>query len=116
LTVQRDADGRAVAADWTGELGVDRFVEFPFVAVNPDTTSVLTWPTTQIYAGGEQVDWAGPEGSPTPVSATQIRAANVAVDSASHPSQSPLARSNSVAWIAVVFSIIALVVAKSRRR
>lgn len=74
LTVERDGDGRITRAVWTGELPVDRFVEFPFVAVNPDEEARLAWPAWQTYAGGERVGWTGPEGSETPASTTTIEA------------------------------------------
>jgi uncharacterized protein YcnI len=74
LTVQRDSANQITGAVWTGEIGVERFVEFPFVAVNPRSGGRLTWPAVQIYANGERVDWAGPEDSDTPASFTIIEA------------------------------------------
>ena len=72
LTALTDEAGRVTGAVWTGELGVGRFVELPFVGVNPERPTTLTWPVSQTYAGGERVDWTGPEESDTPVSATEI--------------------------------------------
>lgn len=47
-------------------------MELPFVAVNPRTEARLTWPVVQTYAGGEVVEWSGPEGSETPASFTLV--------------------------------------------
>lgn len=74
LEVVTDDAGRVVRAIWTGELPVMRFVEFPFVAVNPRQDTRLVWPAVQVYAGGERVEWTGPEDSETPASVTLVRA------------------------------------------
>jgi uncharacterized protein YcnI len=74
LEVVTDEAGRVERAIWTGELPAMRFVEFPFVAVNPRAEATLAWPVTQTYAGGEVVEWAGPEDSETPVSVTRVTA------------------------------------------
>lgn len=72
LEVRTDGAGRIVGAAWTGTLPPERFVEFPFVAVNPRAEATIAWPVTQTYAGGEVVEWAGPEGSDTPASVTRV--------------------------------------------
>ena len=59
----RDSANAVVGAAWTGSLPAERFVEFPFVAVNPKESATLTWPAFQTYASGERVEWTGPEGS-----------------------------------------------------
>ncbi|HET7693975.1 MAG TPA: DUF1775 domain-containing protein [Gemmatimonadota bacterium] len=74
LEVMTDSAGRIVGAAWTGTLPPQRFVEFPFVAVNPREDLRIAWPVTQTYAGGEVVEWAGPEDSETPASVTVIAA------------------------------------------
>jgi len=74
LAVRTDTGGRIVGATWTGILPPERFVEFPFVAVNPRQDATLTWPVTQTYAGGEVVEWSGPEGSEAPASVTSVTA------------------------------------------
>jgi uncharacterized protein YcnI len=75
LDVETDSAGRIIAASWTGSLPPSRFVEFPFIAVNPREPATLVWPATQVYAGGETVEWSGPPDSATPASSTEIRAA-----------------------------------------
>jgi hypothetical protein len=55
-----------------GRLPAMRFVEFPFVAVNPHEEARLVWPAVQLYEGGERVEWAGPESSETPASVTRV--------------------------------------------
>jgi len=75
LEIIRDSANRIVGAVWTGTLQPERFVEFPFVAVNPANHATLTWPAFQTYAGGERVEWTGPADSERPASATVIEAA-----------------------------------------
>lgn len=74
LVVETDSAKRVVGAVWTGTLAPQRFVELPFVAVNPRTDARLVWPTYQTYANGERVAWTGPEDAKTPASTTVIRA------------------------------------------
>lgn len=97
LTPVENARGRVTGAIWEGELGVARFVELPFVAVNPDEATTLTWPVSQTYANGERVDWNGPEGSETPASTTAIGTGDPAA-----PSAVPL-------WLSVAALVLALV-------
>lgn len=73
LQVLTDTAQRITGAVWTGALPKERFVEFPFVAVNPKDSTSLAWPTIQTYANGERVDWTSPDtASKTPVSSTLI--------------------------------------------
>src|SRR5918912_244227 len=67
-----DSTGRAMSATWTGSLPPERFVEFPFMAVNPKTAAQIAWPVTQMYADGQIVQWTGPRGSDTPASVTVV--------------------------------------------
>ena len=81
LEVVRDSAQRIVAAIWTGTLAPERFVEFPFIAVNPKTESKIEWPAFQTYADGQRVEWTGAEGTKTPASVTAITAASAGGDS-----------------------------------
>jgi uncharacterized protein YcnI len=73
LQVLTDTAQQITGAVWTGTLPKDRFVEFPFVAVNPKDSSSLSWPTYQTYSSGERVEWTSPDtASKTPVSSTLI--------------------------------------------
>ena len=73
LQVLTDSAQRVTGAVWTGVLPKERFIEFPFVGVNPKDSTSLTWPTYQTYEGGERVEWTGPDSSSkTPVSSTTI--------------------------------------------
>jgi YD repeat-containing protein len=72
LETVRDSAGRVTAAVWTGTLPPERFVELPFIAVNPTGDARLVWPAYQTYADGERVEWTGPEGSQAPASVTEI--------------------------------------------
>lgn len=94
LLVVTGSDGRIERAVWTGELPPQRFVEFPFVAVNPHEETRLVWPAVQVYAGGERVQWTGPEGSETPASVTVVEEED---------------GSNLAAWLAGVALLAALI-------
>lgn len=72
VEVKKDATGAITSAVWWGTLPAERFVELPFVAVNPKEGTRLVWPVSQTYAGGERIEWNGPEGSKTPASFTDI--------------------------------------------
>ena len=72
LEVQSDAAGRVTGAVWTGTLAPQRFVELPFVAVNPKSAVTIVWPAIQTYADGDRVEWTGPENDKHPASATVI--------------------------------------------
>jgi uncharacterized protein YcnI len=72
LQVQTDTARRVTAATWTGTLPPERFIEFPFVAVNPREATRLVWPVYQTYADGERVGWVGPEDSDEPASVTVV--------------------------------------------
>jgi uncharacterized protein YcnI len=74
LAEMKDSSGRVTGAVWTGSLPPGRFVEFPFVGVNPQDDVRLVWPAFQTYADGERVDWIGPEKSERPASATTLDA------------------------------------------
>ena len=72
LEVVTDSAGKITGAVWTGNLPPKRFIEFPFVAVNPKEGASVTWPAFQTYAGNQVVEWTGPEGSKTPASVTTL--------------------------------------------
>ena len=78
LAVETDSAKRVVGAVWTGTLAPQRFVELPFVAVNPRADARLVWPAYQTYADGERVAWTGPEDTKTPASTTVVRARTAA--------------------------------------
>jgi uncharacterized protein YcnI len=104
LQVLADSTQRVTGAVWTGVLPKERFVEFPFVAVNPKDSASVTWPTYQTYEGGERVEWTGPDSSFTPVSSTLI--------ADSTPAPVKVSRiSLYVSIIALLFALTALAVA-----
>jgi uncharacterized protein YcnI len=108
LQVLADSTQRVIGAIWTGVLPKERFVEFPFVAVNPKDSASVTWPTYQTYEGGERVEWTGPDTSYTPVSSTLI------VD----PTPAPIEVSRTslyVSIIALLFALTALAIALKPR-
>lgn len=78
LQVRRDSTGRIAGATWTGSLPPERFIEFPFVAVNPREETRLVWPVYQTYSDGERIGWIGPENGDEPASVTTIGASGVA--------------------------------------
>jgi uncharacterized protein YcnI len=108
LEILRDSSKAIVGAVWTGNLPPERFVEFPFVAVNPKEEAKLVWPAYQTYEGGERVDWVGPEDGEKPASATKISPAQAEPGgSASNGSLIAIAAS-------VVLSLVALGLALRR--
>lgn len=74
LQLVRDSATNITGAVWTGVLPPERFIEFPFIAVNPKDGGTISWPTIQTYQGGERVAWTGPDSSSTPVSTTSVAA------------------------------------------
>jgi hypothetical protein len=67
-----DSAKRIVGAVWTGTLPPERFVELPFIAVNPKAATQLVWPVYQSYGSGERVEWTGAPESKTPASTTDV--------------------------------------------
>jgi len=102
LEIQRDSAARIVAAVWTGSLAPERFVEFPFVAVNPKTPAQVQWPAFQTYGDGQRVEWAGPEDSKSPASVTSIAAAVAGGAAVQAPSNTPFLLACAALGIAVV--------------
>ena len=102
LEIVTDSAKAITAAIWTGSLPPQRFVEFPFVAVNPRTDARIEWPAFQTYADGERVEWTGPEGSKSPASVTTIAAAVAATATAEG------GWSRWVPWVAVVLALLSL--------
>lgn len=72
LQVLTDSAGKITGAVWTGSLPPKRFIEFPFIGVNPKEGDRVVFPALQTYDGGEVVQWTGPEGSKTPASVTTL--------------------------------------------
>jgi uncharacterized protein YcnI len=105
LEVVTDSAKAITAAIWTGTLPPQRFIEFPFVAVNPKTDARLEWPAYQTYADGQRVEWTGPEGSKSPASATMIAAAAAA---AGGPAQEGGGVTRWLPWAALVISLVSL--------
>ena len=99
LQVLTDSAQRVTGATWTGVLPKERFIEFPFVAVNPKDSTSLNWPTYQTYEGGERVEWTGPDSSSkTPVSSTTI----------SDPTVLPVKVSRTSLYISIIALALAL--------
>jgi uncharacterized protein YcnI len=98
LQVLTDSIQRVIGAVWTGVLPKERFVEFPFFAVNPKDSTTLTWPTYQTYEGGERVEWTGPDSSYTPVSSTLV----------SNPVVVPIKVSRTSLYISLIALLLAL--------
>lgn len=96
LSIVRDSAQRIVGAVWTGILQPERFVELPFIAVNPREAGRLDWPAFQTYANGERVEWTGAEESERPASFTTI-----AAGPASATSWLPL-------WLAIAALLVAI--------
>lgn len=98
LQVLTDSVQNITGAIWTGVLPKERFVEFPFVAVNPKDSTSITWPTYQTYEGGERIEWTGPDSSYTPVSSTLV----------SNPAVVPIKVSRTSLYISLAALLLAL--------
>ena len=110
LQVLTDTAQRIIGAVWTGVLPKERFIEFPFVGVNPKDSTSLSWPTYQTYEGGERVEWTSPDtAAKTPVSSTLI------ADQAP-PVMKVSRNSLYLSLAALFFALTALTVAVMRRR
>jgi uncharacterized protein YcnI len=111
LEVQKDSAQRIIGATWTGTLAPARFVEFPFIAVNPREPVQITWPAYQTYADGERVEWTGAPGSDKPASVTAIGDASAvgAPDKAADSSEA--GDSGSAAKLPLFVSLGALAIA-----
>ena len=127
LEVRRDDTGRAVGAVWTGTLPPARFVELPFVGVNPPEPTTLVWNVDQVYAGAEGeevVSWSGPADSEFPASRTVVEAPAGAGAAGSGPADGSGrdagsgSAADTLALVAILVSAVALVVsiAGIRRR
>jgi uncharacterized protein YcnI len=103
LEVLTDSAQRIVGAVWTGNLAPHRFVEFPFIAVNPKTATELVWPTFQTYADGERVEWTGPKGAKAPASTTSI-----AIATPEGATEAPKDTTTWVARVALALSLVSL--------
>ena len=106
LEIVRDSANAIAAAIWTGTLPAQRFVEFPFVAVNPKTDARVVWPAYQTYADGERVEWTGPEGSKSPASVTTIGA--VGAGGTASPSGGEGGYVRWLPWVALALSLVSL--------
>jgi len=102
LDVRLDSAKRIVGATWTGNLAPGRFVEFPFIAVNPKHAASIAWPAYQTYADGQRVSWTGAEGTQTPASVTTIGGSD---------SESASGGGLRVMWVAIVASIVLSLIA-----
>jgi hypothetical protein len=73
LQILTDSAQNITGAVWTGVLPKARFVELPFLAMNPRDSASLSWPVYETYQGGERVEWTSPDtASRTPVSFTLL--------------------------------------------
>lgn len=106
LEIVTDSAKAISAAIWTGTLPPQRFVEFPFVAVNPKADTRIEWPAYQTYADNERVEWTGPEGSKSPASVTVVAAATGPVAAATPAAGGRTA--TWLPWVAIVLSLVSL--------
>ena len=112
LEVVTDSAGKITGAVWTGNLPPKRFVEFPFVAVNPKEGANIIWPAFQTYEGNQIVEWTGPEGSKTPASVTTLTArpaAGAAADSTPRAAASAGSSSSTPLYVSLAALALALV-------
>jgi uncharacterized protein YcnI len=91
-----DSAGKVIGAVWTGTLAPKRFVELPFIGVNPRSGERIVWAAYQTYGDGQRVEWTGAPESKTPASVTTLTAA---------PGGSS---SSATLWIAIAALLVAL--------
>jgi uncharacterized protein YcnI len=96
LEVLTDSAGKVIGAVWTGTLAPKRFVELPFIGVNPRSGERVVWPAYQTYADGQRVEWTGAPETKTPASITTLTAA---------PGGAP---SHVALWVALAALLVAL--------
>ena len=111
LEVVTDSAGKITGAVWTGNLPPKRFVEFPFVAVNPKEGKNIVWPAFQTYEGNQLVEWTGAEGSKTPASVTTLTArpaTGAAADSATRAAASGSSTPLYVSLAALALALVSL--------
>ncbi len=99
LETVTDSARNIIAAIWTGTLQPSRFIELPFIAVNPRADGRLVWPAFQTYADGERVEWTGPADGDRPASFTTISA----------PAAGPASTSSMATYLAGGAALLALV-------
>jgi uncharacterized protein YcnI len=105
LQVLTETAERITGAVWTGNLPKERFIEFPFIAVNPKDSVRLTWPTIQTYANGETVHWTDPDtAAKSPASSTLVSAVTATTVTVSRTSLY-------ISVAALLFALVALTVA-----
>jgi uncharacterized protein YcnI len=107
LQVLTDSAGKITGAVWTGSLPAKRFIEFPFIGVNPKEGERVVFPATQTYEGGEVVEWSGPEGSKTPASVTTLTE-RPAAGSGARAGDSGLSMSLAISLAALAVGLISL--------
>ncbi|AWB43187.1 nuclear export factor gle1 [Paenibacillus sp. CAA11] len=67
--------GKLTTITWTATgkgIEAGQFMQFNFVAKNPDQASDIAWDAFQYYSDGSIVEWTGEEGADTPHSITKI--------------------------------------------
>jgi len=102
LQAKMDSTGRAMSATWTGTLPPERFVELPFIGVNPKTSARVTWPVIQTYANGVRAEWTSAAGSDHPASATEIGG------------ESPISPGTLMGALALLLAAVAVVITLGR--
>lgn len=96
LQVLTDSAGKVTGAVWTGTLAPKRFVELPFIGVNPRSGERVVWPAYQTYANGERVEWTGAPEAKNPASITTLTAARGGTSS------------RTALWVALAALLVAL--------
>lgn len=106
----KDKDGNIKRITWTAidrGIGVNEFIEFPIIVVNPEDEGEFMWKAIQYYDNGAKVKWTDEDkNSETPAPTTEVK------EGVSSSDSSKITVGTIVLWgisiIAILLSLIAI--------
>jgi len=116
--LNKNKDGIVISVVWTakkGGIGPNEFEEFSFIGANPDKAGEVSWKALQKYNDNSVVKWVGAPDAEEPASVTKIAKGEAAADhghaSTEAKTESDKTESNTMNWLPIALSAIALIVA-----
>ncbi|MCO7124352.1 YcnI family protein [Sporolactobacillus shoreicorticis] len=118
----KNSKERVQTVTWTATgagIAPGAFQQFEFRALNPEKTGSITWNAYQTYKDGSIVEWTGKEDAETPHAITKVVKSTAETDTKkskpnANQTLSVITLVSSLA--ALVFSVLALIVALNRKR